>query len=905
MKIITTHERADMDALASMYAAWLLYPDHQVVLPQKLNRNVRDLLALYREEMPFLERSAVARRRVAAVLLVDTQAIAPLRGMDAQTRVHIVDHHPLSGGEEAGKPLVGAYGDTPPPTPSPLRTYEGEVVGATTTLLVEKMRAQALRLNKVGASVLLMGIYEDTGSLSYLTTTARDAQAAGWLLEQGADLALVVEFMNRPLSDAQRATLAQLISAITMHTLRGHSICVAAITLNEYVDELSTLIHQIVAIYEPEACFMLALFGESIQIIARSTVAAVDVARLLREFGGGGHSKAAAALVRGTDLAGLRDRLLSVLEQQVEPPVPVRDIMSTNVHTLNLDMAVRDAGQLMRRYGHEGFPVVEGERLVGVLTRRDIDRALHHRLGDMPVRSLLHTGPAFVHPYDSVDEVQRVMIEHDLGQVPVVEEGRLVGLVTRTDVIKLWATPLSPSRAQELRRLLEEALPSSFRELLLATRDVANDLGYSLYVVGGFVRDLLLGAPTLDLDLVVEGDAIALAHKLAGKLGGRVRSHARFGTAKIILEGERGAGWPPSLDFVTARTEFYERPTVLPQVERSSIKQDLYRRDFTINTLAICLDRARYGELLDYYGGERDLRERCIRVLHNLSFVEDPTRILRAVRFEQRLGFAIEPRTAELMDDALELLDHITGERLRHELYLLLAEAEPERGLDRLARLGALAHLHPHIRFTRDTAQLFARLRARLRATLPAAGEPSGRLRVETPAEEGEAENAPELLLCYLALLTSSMNASEMASFAEHLRLSHHDARLLHEVVRLRESLSPLSARAMLPSSIYHLLEPFSREARFVLSVLTEAEVVLRRLDLYERQLAHVAPRIDGHFLRALGVPPGPVYGEILTRVQDALLDGQVHTEEEEQALARALVEALNGREGHPVAALS
>ena len=880
MKIITTHERADMDALAAMYAATLLHPDYQAILPQKLNRNLHDFIALYKDEMRFIERTEVPHRHISDVLLVDTQAIAPLRGMDARTRIHIIDHHLLE------KPLPEQV------------TFEGEPVGATTTLLVEKIQRRRLSLSKVGASLLVMGIYEDTGSLSYLTTTARDARAVSWLLEQGADLSLVSEFLNRPLSNGQREALARLISGSTLHTIRGRSICISSVVLESYVDELSSLIHQIMDMYEPDACFMLAQHDQSIQIIARSTVNAINVADLLREFGGGGHSKAAAALVKGADLEHVRKRLLQALEQEIEPPILVREIMSTNVHTLDPNISVRDAAQLMRRYGHEGFPVVEGDRLVGILTRRDVDRALHHRLGDMSVRNFLHAGPVYVRPQDSVDEVQRVMIERDLGQVPVVEDGRFVGLVTRTDVIKLWAAPPQPSRAEEIRRLMEKALPEAYRELLIKARDVANGRGYSLYIVGGFVRDLLLGSPTLDLDLVVEGDAIHLARELAAQIGGRMRSHSRFGTAKVIFEGERPLGYPTSLDFVTARTEFYERPTVLPQVERSSIKQDLYRRDFTINTMAICLDRERYGELLDHYGGERDLRAGLIRVLHNLSFVEDPTRILRAVRFEQRLGFTIEERTAQLIDDALELLDHVTGERLRHELYLLLRETEPERSLERLEHMGALAHVHSNLRYTRDMSPLFARLRERLQAW------PSGRdaqdlgatQPTSTAAAEGdeEEEGAPILSLCYLALLTSSMTTEELVSFAAHLHTSNSDANFLHEVTRLRESLNELRAPAMLPSTVYHLLHPFSREARFVLTVLTDSELVRQRLDVYERQLSKVTPRIDGHYIKSLGVMPGPVYGDILARVRDALLDGQITTVEEEREFAKRLAQAAH-----------
>lgn len=884
MKVITTHERADMDGIASLYAASMLYPEHLAVLPHKLNRNVRDLLALYRDELPLQEPRRLSGRHIAELVLVDTLAVAPLRGTDAQTRIHIIDHHMPDGPRGEG-PVLDEH-----------TTFEGAQVGATTTLLVERLRERGVALRRVPASLLVMGIYEDTGSLSYLTATARDAQAVSWLLDQGADLGLVSEFLNRPLTDGQRAALGTLLAASKMHTIRGRSVCVSTAMLGHYVDELSTLVHQIMDIYEPDACLVLAQHERAVQVIGRSTTHAIDVGELLRGFGGGGHSKAAAALVENADLEAVSARVLAALEKHIEPPVLVREIMSTSVHTLGLNISVRDAARLMQRYGHEGFPVVEEGRLVGILTRRDMDRALHHRLGDMPVRGFLHTGLAAVRPDDAVDEVQRVMVEHDLGQVPVVDQGRFVGLVTRTDLIKLWSGGLYPSRAKEIRASMEQALPVALRDLLVQARDAANDLGYSLYIVGGFVRDLLLGSPTLDLDLVVEGDAVQLAQRLAIDLKARVRSHARFGTAKVILDGARGAGVPPYLDFVTARTEFYERPTVLPEVERSSIKQDLYRRDFTINTMAICLDGNRYGELLDHYGGERDLKEGRIRVLHNLSFVEDPTRILRAVRFEQRLGFVVEERTAELMDDALELLDHVSGERLYHELVLILREARPELALERLERMGALSHLHASVRFGRDMGQLFARLRERFSAwpgTPQPAEAPSA---VASDTVEGpEPEKASALALSYLALLTSGHTSAELQSMADHLRISASDARFLHEVGRLREALSALQAKSMLRSSIYRLLHPYSREARFVLSVLADSELVRNRLELYERELSLVEPRVDGHYLREQGVAPGPIYHEVLLRVRDALLDHQVTSMDDEKALVQQLLRASHG----------
>jgi len=434
------------------------------------------------------------------------------------------------------------------------------------------------------------------------------------------------------------------------------------------------------------------------------------------------------------------------------------------------------------------------------------------------------------------------------------------------------------ARRQEISSRLEQMMPEGKRALLRRAAEAAQGLGYPLYIVGGFVRDLLLGRPNLDIDLVVEGNAIALARQLAGNGGGRVRSHARFGTAKWILDGGE------SLDFVSARTEFYPHPTALPEVESSSIKQDLHRRDFTINTMAIRLDGDRYGELLDFYGGEQDLGDRVIRVLHSLSFVEDPTRILRAIRLEQRLGFHIEPRTQELIGNGLGLLARVTGERIRHELFLLLAEPTPESGLARMEELGVLSQIHPGLRCDGWVQAGFQTLRQ----VMPRWYEQSWR---PAPTEEehealhGESapvDNAPQL---YLSLLAYRLIPEEVDTLSTRLRLAHDDAQLLREVGALRATLAPLQAQDMSPSQMVHLLAPYSGPAILVNWVACDSAGVRRQLSRYWEEYRLVKPALTGDDLKAIGLPPGRIYSRILEALRDARLDGRISSEEEERTI--------------------
>ena len=859
MEVILTHENTDFDALASLLGAWKLYPEAKPVLPRRLNRNLRHFLAIYCDELPFVQVNDLPRRRrIEGVILVDTQSLTQLKGMSSRTKVHIIDHHALT------RELA------------PAMTFSGEEIGAATTLLVEQINEARLPLSPIEATLLLLGIYEDTGSVTYPTTTPRDVRCAAWLLEQGANLEVVNKFLHHPLSEEQRQLYDHLLENSQIHEFDGQAVVIATASVGGYVEEIATLAHKLRDLFEPAALFVLVALDEglrSIQLVARSSSEAIDVAEIAAHFDGGGHSQAAAAVIREQTLAQVRTKLLELLKAHIKPAVNVGQIMSHGaVHTLPPDTTVAEATEAMRRYGHEGFPVVEGEQIVGILTRGQIDKALQLGFDNASVRLYMYKGEISVSPDDSVQKLQDVMMEHSLGQVPVVEGGEIIGIVTRTDLIKLWSAPPQHLRGAEVAQLIENALPASLLKLIRKASQTAAQMDYSLYVVGGFVRDLLLGIPTLDLDLVVEGNAIALAKRLQKQVGGRVKSHARFRTAKLILDEQ---AFPiPYLDFVTARTEFYEHPTALPQVERSSIKQDLHRRDFTINTLAICLDPDRYGELLDFYGGEQDLKRGLIRVLHSLSFVEDPTRMLRAARLEQRLGFRIEERTEELVGNALDLLDRTTGERLRHELYLILEEAEPEGALRRLDELGVLAQIHPGLRWDDWLRERFRRLRESLKAE-------SWKLAIS--------DQQTEISILYLALLTYGFSTSDFESFTHRLKLASEDTALLRQVNELRSSIGEL-ARERQPSAIYRLLEHYSGPAIFVLWIATESELAREQLELHHRKLRFVEPEIGGEYLKAMGLSPSPLFGRILSTLRDARLDGGVTSLEEEKALVEELL---------------
>lgn len=876
MHLVLTHEQADFDGVAAACAVWLLDRRATPVLPRRVNRNVRAFLTLYGEQLPFARVEDLAGDPIDQVTLVDTQSLPSLKGAASETRIHVIDHHPAD------------------PKLSVEWSAHVQEIGATTTILVGDLRRAGVELGLVQATLLLLGIYEDTGSLTYASTTPDDLMAAAWLLESGANLSIVAEFLDPPLSAEQRALYEQLLECAETHTFHGLAVVVAGAKTDGRIDEISSIAHKLRDVFDPAGLFVLVEMEGHVQLVARSGSDDLDVGSVARKFDGGGHPRAAAAIVRDRSLESVRQALLDMLPGVIEPPTTVSEIMSRGPQLLGPDATVAEAAQRMQRSGHEGYPIVDGDEVLGLLTRRAVDRAMAHGLGSRSVSSVMKVGDLVVHPEDSVQVLQRQMILNDWGQVPVVdrETGAIVGIVTRTDLLRTIGKPVEDFTERNLADRLDRALPAPRLQLLKAIAGEAEASDDALYVVGGFVRDLLLGEPSVDFDLVVEGDAIQLAFRLAERYGGHISSHRRFGTAKWQLD--RGAerlhkaiggqeegveGLPAAVDFVSARSEFYLHPTALPTVERGSIKLDLHRRDFTINTLALRLDGRYYGRLLDHWGGGQDLRDGLIRVLHSLSFVDDPTRMLRAVRLEQRLGFKIEDRTLELLHDAVGLLDRVSGDRIRSELSLVLKEDSIIATMGRFAELGLLRAIHPELPWDPwlqsrwQQAQSFQ------------------------PLEMWDLQQDIDRDILFFGLWMFRKEPETIESICRRLRIPSADRDVLLGGARLRRMQDELGSDSS-PSSYTEVMDAVPEASLAVAWIgMADDETGQVAIDRYLREWRWLQPTTDGHTLQQLGLPAGPVYQRILSRLRAAWLNGEVESVDQERGLLEKLVadEEANG----------
>ena len=875
MRVILTHEQSDFDAVASLFGAYLLDDAAVPVLPRRMNRNVRAFITLYGAELPFVDQRDLSPEAIQSITLVDTQSMISLKGMNKKSLVHVIDHHPLK------EDLPDNWSVTIAGT------------GANTTIFIESLRERDVMLGMIPATLLLLGIYEDTGSLTYSRTTSRDLQAASYLLEQGANLSVAAGFLNHPLSKNQQAFYNQIRKNSEVHNIHGHNVIIACGDAREMDEELSTVAHKLRDLLDPDALFVLVNTRGGIQMIARSTSDNIDVAEIASHFGGGGHERAAAGLIKDRDIKDIRGNLIKILPDHIQPAVTVAQIMSPDPHILTPETPVEDAANRMLRYGYEGFPVVRNGKVVGLLTRRAVDRALGHKL-NLTIASLMEAGEHTVQPGDSIEHLQRLMTETGWGQIPVVdlEKGKIIGIVTRTDLLKTLNSQHKFPSKKSLAAQLDQALPVERKALLKAVSNEVRNLNAALYIVGGFVRDLMLDRPSVDFDLVVEGDAIALARILVDRYGGRVTSHGRFGTAKWVIKEIRstlvhnlaeylkvqGSGvvsldcrrLPEFLDLVTARTEFYTYPTALPTVERGSIKLDLHRRDFTINTLALRLDGVHYGELHDYWGGLTDLRNGVVRVLHSLSFVDDPTRILRAVRFEQRFGFRIESRTLDLLVEAIPLLDRVSGDRIRHEINVILTEENVIHMFERLDELGLIKAIHPELSWD-DW------LKDRMRFSLEVVPDPGWKFnRNEMQSLHRD---------CIYALLVIRLSLENAQSVINRLKLSAGLMKIVMDASRLWRDI-PTLANA-LPSQIVARLDGLPSKSIYSVYLACDQDNLKKKLYSFITEWKDVLPTIDGNELRRQGVPPGPVYRDILKRLRDAWLDGEVSNVDEENRVLK------------------
>jgi tRNA nucleotidyltransferase (CCA-adding enzyme) len=866
MELIATHLGADFDAFAAMLVVRRFHPQARLFFPGSREGSLRRMIEARHIEVPELRQKDVDPAALTKVILCDIRQrerigiVAEWLEANPAIEVWAYDHHPASDSD------LGVAGGIVDP-----------LVGSTSTLVVEELRRRGLSCSAEEADLLLMGIYEDTGALTYMTTSPRDLQAAAWLLEQGGDLAAVRASVVRPLDPERLDVLHRMTQRLEVHRIRGHRVGVVEVELGEYVEELAPLVSRCLDVFELPLLFALFGEGDRVTLIARGTLEEFDLGEALAELaGGGGHATAASARLRETTLLEAREKLLAFLQHSLPPSARARDLMIEPFYLMPAETSIDEAKAGLNARRINAAPVVRLGKVVGTVSRQILDAALQHGLGGRPVATVMSPELEWVSPDAPVEEVRERMLTRHPRFVLVGDPavGLPAGVVTRMQLLRHMHGQLSEleeridkrserqgEKRERIAPLMATRLPLAVTSRIATLSQVSRDAGAPVYLVGGFVRDLLLARENRDLDVVVEGDGLDFAARLADAMGGRMRAHRAFLTAVVVdPEGFH-------VDVATARSEFYRAPAALPEVQTSALRQDLFRRDFTINTLAIRLGPEPKPELIDYFGGRRDLKEKTIRVLHSLSFIDDPTRILRAVRLELRLGFRISPETVHLAEVALSegVFDHLSGSRLREELALLLNDpALALRGVERLAELGVLRALDPRL-------ELDDAVRTRFR---------EARAAHDWYRLEGISDPPVEAWRLLLMALAAGFAEADLVALADRLMLMGEDRRILIGFPqRLEAARAVLHARKQ-PHEIAEALEPLAGEDLLLLMAEgDEADRGWVRRDLTE--LRNLKLSIRGADLLAAGIPPGPRIGDALRATRQARLDSRIEAEDE------------------------
>jgi tRNA nucleotidyltransferase (CCA-adding enzyme) len=925
MDIILCHTTADFDTLGAAVGLARLLPGSKIVLTGGAHPTVKDFLALYRDEYPTIERRAVEPATIRSLSVVDVQqrhrlgkAAEWLDLPDLQSIV-VYDHH---------------FGQARDISATQVHI---EPVGATTTIIVEQLQQAQISLTTAEATVMALGIHVDTGSLRFEMSTARDALALAWLMQQGANLAAINEYVEPGLSPQLQQLLQVALGDIQYLATCGKTIGWVRLKTEKFVAGLSSLVAQIrssiadldVLILAHE--FPVAAGENRVTIIGRSNIPGVDLQVLFEPLGGGGHPQAAAASLRDVDVAAMLNQLLDAITAAIPQPPTARDLMSTPIRTIRPETTIAEAQRILLRYGHSGLPIVVGsgappenrlDILAGIISRRDLDIALHHGFSHAPVKGYMTTQVKTITPDTTLPQIEELMVNYDIGRLPVLADGKLVGIVTRTDVLrelhhhkkldsaKATEYPLTPSpwkgegwggvKASAAQKLshpldlhqLQTKLTPQLWELLIRAAQLAEQWGWHLYLVGGAVRDLLL-APTVgslsitDIDLVVDGfhqaADVGAGVKLATALqefypAAHLDIHGAFQTAALFWHKDPEFD-SLGIDIATARTEFYPYPAANPEVEASSIRQDLYRRDFTINAMALRLTNSTAMPLLDFFGGLSDLQAQQIRVLHPNSFIEDPTRIYRGVRFAMRLGFQLEAQTIAYIRYAIDsgVYDRTAQAnpktpalqtRLKTELKYLLQAAYWQSALELLADLGALQCIHATLKLDRELLQQLKLLARCLRRFDRVQRIVHWQLRLE--------------------LVIANLAPEYRQQVAANLQLPDESIDRLQNLDLAQTEIVSSLLNYRRVSQVVRLLKQYDLPMLILIAIRCRKTVIIRRqIWQYLTVWAQIRPILTGDDLRKLGYKPGPQYRQMLDNLLVATLDGEVTDRASAQAFIR------------------
>ncbi|HCB69644.1 MAG TPA: CBS domain-containing protein [Persephonella sp.] len=853
LQVVYIEEGADLDAFSSAYGITLLYPEAKILLPHALSPSVRLTINRFKD---LLDKKTIRKKdlsKIDRLFLVDTSNIKKARQylknyLTEKTAIDIYDHHPTK-----------------------LRKSENlnlyiKKTGSATTIIVEKIREKGVELKPEDSTLLLLGIYEDTGSFTYNITTSDDLKAAAFLLERGADLETVRTILERRIDEKQINIVQQLIENIQYFPVKDKKIIISVAYSKEYIPDISAHLHLIKPFQEVDAFFAIINASGKISIIGRSKTKDINVGKILSFLGGGGHYAAGSAMIKGMTTQEIKTYLENILIGEFYRDQKISNIMYRNVIKVEKSRIIKELKDIIQK-----VPVIfvvnrEG-KFEGIALSKVLKESIRHGIDDISVENFVIDNVVTFEESMPVAEAEKYLINSSQDYFPVLRKGYPVGIVSRNYLLKVlhgqvfdFEKDIFITRERikpkylNYREKLQQHLPDDVIQELKKIGVIAKRSGFRAYLVGGIVRDIVMKRKNLDIDIIVEGDAIELVKKYAKENNYRYYYFEEFMTAQVTLPSGL------KIDFATARKEIYEYPGAYPKVRKASIKEDLYRRDFTINTLAIEITEDNFGTLIDFFNGLRDIKDKVIRILHQLSFIEDPVRILRAVRFAGRFGFKIGKMTERLLKLAVDenlLLVAPTG-RVNTELSYSFNEEKATEIIYLMNRYKILHQLIPEFVFDDKREEVINRLRDMIVTFEIFFGH-----KVDRVAN-------------YLLALMYHLPLDISYQFLERYHFSN-GKQLFKLFFSVKGRFRKIPEKN---SELYMIIKNIKKDVLVFLCSYLPAEISERIIYILKKEEERKL-LITGNDLKELGLKPSPLFKEILDEIFLKYLDGEIKNRRE------------------------
>ncbi len=853
LQVVYIEEGADLDAFSSAYGITLLYPEAKILLPHAISPTVRLTINRFKD---ILEKKIVRKRdinQIERLFLVDTSNIKKVKQylkdlISEKTEIQIYDHHP-----------------------SKLKKTDNLKIffrktGSATTIVTQKLIERNIQIKSEDATLLLLGIYEDTGSFTYSITKPEDLKAAAFLLSKGGDLETVRTILERRIDEKQINIVQQLIENIQYFPVKNKKIIISVAYSKEYIPDISAHLHLIKPFQEVDAFFAVINASGKISIIGRSKTKEINIGKILSYLGGGGHYAAGSAMIKGMTTQEIKTYLENILIGEFYRDQRISNIMYKNVIKVEKSKILKELRDVIQK-----VPVIfvinrEG-KFDGIALSKVLKESIRHGIDDVPIENFVIDNVVTFEEDMPVAEAEKFLINSSQDYFPVLKRGYPVGIVSRNYLLKVlhgqvfdFEKDIFITRERikpkylNYREKLKQHLPVEVIDELKKIGIISKELNFRSYLVGGIVRDIVMRRKNLDIDIIVEGDAVELARRYAAENKYKYYYFEEFMTAQVTLPSGL------KIDFATARKEIYDYPGAYPKVKKATIKEDLYRRDFTINTLAVEITEDNFGTLIDFFNGLRDIKDKVIRILHQLSFIEDPVRILRAVRFAGRFGFKIGKMTEKLLKLAIDenlLLVAPTG-RVNTELSYSFNEEKATEIIYLMNKYKILHQLIPEFVFDQKREEVINRLRDMIITFEIFFGH-----RVDRVANY-------LLALMYHLPLDISYQFLDRYHFSNGKQLFKLFFSIKGRFRRIPEK----------NSELYLNIKNIKKDILVFICSYLPAEVAERIIYLLKKEEERKL-LITGNDLKELGLKPSPLFKEILDDIFLKYLDGEIKNRRE------------------------